>query len=328
MGLMTACLVLSFAQAPEPQTDPRFVWPPVRGEVQRYQARLQKTRALPDELAAAERQARKAAGLQVPSRPVQQSVALAMDIELQPGDEVTVRYTIRLGATAGLRLELQPDARREGEEPPPPLGNGFVDAVWGLAEDRKEVRLEVSRAAVERTLEQRFRRERDGLAQRSDFGPLYGDHLLPVLWDHPLPAWIGHMAAALELGGEPAVEGKSLIRDATGSFPLGHRETRVELAFTKVSGDACTIRYRMRVRQVVGKTRDLKRNAAPFDWIFEIRGEADYSAGAQAFERVRETVTARPEKLGEERLARLRDEGFEGSIEIDRVREPKGRGRR
>jgi hypothetical protein len=317
----TLLLVIPFAQAPAPAAPPdTLVWPPVHATPQLYTVRLHKARELDGELAAAEKAARKELGLPVPAQPPRQSVAVTMDVEVRGGgDEVQVRYTTRLGETRGLRLQLRPaDA---AAPTPPPLGNEHVDAVWGLADAARQPDLVVSRAALERTFEQRFRRQGAGVAA-ADFGALYGDHLLPVLWDQPLPCWIGHMAAVLDLGREAAIDGKTLIRDGSGQFPLGHRETRVELAFTKVAGRTFTIRYELKVQQTVHHSRDLRRRAPASAWTLEIEGEADYSAAEQGFERITERVRARPGPLDQQRAARLRDEAFAGTIEVARVRAP------
>jgi hypothetical protein len=301
----------------------RFVWPPANAVVQHYEVRLHKARAPDDGLLAAERAARKELGLPVPAQPPRQSITLAMDLELRTtADEVLVRYATRLLELKGLRLQLAPAASAGGTALPPPLGNQHVDAVWGLADAPRASDLALPRAAVERTFEQRFRRAQGGVAA-ADFGAHYGDHLLPVLWDQPLPCWIGHMAAVVELGGEAAFDGKTLIRDGSGAFPLGHRQTRVELAFTKVAGRAFTIRYELQVRQTVHKSRDLAQNLTPAsEWLFDVEGEAEYSAADQGFVRIRERVRARPEKLEQQRTARLRDEAFTGTIELARVNPP------
>lgn len=320
MGITTMLMLLPLAQQPQ-GADGAFVWPPAAGKPLRYTARLRKERELSVELARAERDAREALGLPRPARSLRQSVAVEMDVELRPEDEHLVAvYTTRLAEPPKLRLRLLPGAPGEGEALPEPLGNAAVDAAWGHADEEREHALEIERAALERSFEQRFARDPRGGVRRADFTALYGDHLLPVLWEQPLPCWIGHMADVLELNGAAAVEGKTLLRDGSGSFPLGFRETRVELDFVEVSGDSFTVRYKMKVRQLVGCTRDLQGDLQqPFDWVFDIEGEADYVLADQSFVRIRETVTAWPENPGEELLARLRDEAFAGTIEIERV---------
>lgn len=315
-----AVLLLALAQDPAPtQTAPdQLVWPPLLAAPQQYAIRLQKTRQPDRELAAAEKAARKELGLFQPAQPLRQSVTLAIDLELRGGDqEVQVRYTTRLIEAKGLRLQL-----RDAVPGASPIGNEHVDAIWGLADTSWEPDFTAPRSALERTFEQPFRRIRGGVAT-VDFRPHFGDHLLPVLWDGPLPCWIGPMIAVVGLDQEAAIEGKTLIRDGSGNFPLGHRDTRVEVVFVKVAGRSCTLRYQLTVRQQMHKTRDLQQPRRPVvQWVFEVAGEAEYSAADQGFERIREQVRARPADLDGAATARLRDEAFEGSIEVVRVRKP------
>ncbi|MBM4059932.1 MAG: hypothetical protein FJ265_02400 [Planctomycetes bacterium] len=326
MSLVTTMLCLPLLQQPPPA--PTFVWPPQQQTVQNYRARLAKARTLSKELATAERKAREAAGLPTPSRPPPQQVSLEIDVELQPGaDAVVARYATRLQGRPQLRLRLRPDPPPPGEAAPP-LGNDSLLLVWGHADRPGQTDLELPEAALQRRFEQRFLRQDRGVA-RGDFAALYGDHLLPLLWEQPLPCWVGHMADVVELHGQPAVAGKSLIRDGSGSHPLGHRETRVELQMPEASADAFTIRYTMQVRQTVDHSRDLRRRVESYDWVFAIDGEARYAASQQAFVRIREQVRAWPERHGEALLRQLADQAFTGSIDVERVREePKPEPRR
>lgn len=307
-------------------TGPKFAWPPVREQLLQYTVELDKQRSLSAELEQAVADAREEVGLSRARSP-RQSVRVQIDVALRGGaDAVEVSYVTRVLGKPKLRWKLEKAA---ADAALPALGNDRTD-VWGPPDDKKTAPARVPRNAVERAFDRRFERGRKGAATPTAIGDLYGDHLLPVVWDQPLPCWIGQMANVIELAGEAAIEGKTLIREASGKFPLGHRETRVELAFTKVSGDSFTFTYEMTVRQLVAKTRDLREKVAkPWEWHFAISGEATYDAGEQAFERVREKVAAHPTGMAPETLARLRDEAFTGTIEVTRKRETKpGRRRR
>lgn len=322
---LAALAALSVPQDPAPQDGPRFVWPPVRDQPLRYRVELRKTREPDGELAAAVRAAR--AALDLPAaRPQRQSVALQVDVALQAGAEaVEATYTTALTGRPTLRWRLLAPA---ADRTPGPFGNDRLE-VWGEPDQRGEAAPAVHRDDLERTFAQRFVRDERGGTRPAPVQEQFGDHLLPLLWDQPLPCWIDRMAGVVGLAGEAAIEGKTLIRESSGSFPLGHRETRVELAFTKVAGDAFTFTYAMTVRQQVTKTRDLRENlAAPWWWHFAIAGEAEYSVAEQAFARIREQVTGRPLEMSEEQLARLRDEAFTGTVAVERQPDEAPRGGR
>ncbi len=313
MLIAAACAVLPLLQSPQ-ETYDTFVWPPTAATKLHYRCKLQKSRVLSAELQQAERAERKALGLPTPARPPRQAVTLEMDLTLEPQEQqVQAGYTTRLGRPADLRWKLQ-TAPTDGAPPPQPLRNDRRHEVWGLADDGRAPVLEVPRSALEQTFTVQYPRQARGVG-RADLGPHFGDHLLPVLWEQPLPCWLSHGLDVVELHGQAAIEGKSLIRDGSGSFPLGHRETRVKLQFTKAAAGSFAFTYTMQVRQRVSGQR-------PFEWVFDVEGEAEYAVPQQAFTRIRETVQARPDKLAEGHAARILDEAFHGSIEIDPVTPP------
>lgn len=342
MALLPLLALLPFGQDPEAAAAPKFVWPPAGSATaegtsapQRYTARLRKERRLSPELADAERKARAASSLPPPPRSLRQSVEIEIGIEVRAGvEDVTASYAVRVPKAPELRLQLlsaKAATPADAAAPRNLFANAHQAAVWGHPDQKNAPLLAVPSGALECTFEQRFARDDAGGVDRADLSAHVGDHLLPVLWDELLPCWLPHAVDVVELAGQAAIEGKKLIRDGSGSFPLGHRDTRVELEFVRATADGFSFRYRATVRQQVARSRDLQRAAeTPFTWVVEVEGEADYSATDQAFDRIRETVRAAPGDPDEALAARLRDESYAGTIAIERIRDqrpPKKRGR-
>ena len=198
------------AGGPAPGEVGKFRWPPTVEQTLEYKAKFTKVRRLPADLLRAEKAARRAARLYVPSRPVQQRVEMSMDIELAVGGQtVEASYATTLGKQS-LRLIVHRPERRRGEpvaaavtpaKTVPFLGNDRIRRVWGVPSARGESKLEVPLAALERRFQQTFHTAGAKGTAPEDLRRKFGDHLLPVVWIHPLPCWLSDLVHTMELGG-------------------------------------------------------------------------------------------------------------------------------
>lgn len=299
----------------------RIYWPPERAGSVFYEASFKKQRIVSKVTEAAFKKACKAAKLRRSGREPKQFVEVGMQIELLFGSRLKGKYKTTLGKNKLLTKFHRPKVKAKAV---PPLDNSTIEAVWGRPSEknrRKSVRRSAS--SIERSFSLEFQRKRaGGLASTLKE---FGDHLLPVIWDHPLPCWASLMVDVMELNREGVVKGKSLIRDRTDHHALGSRSVRVELWFDEVDGKRVTLKYSMIIKLIVSKTRDCKAALKKgWVWRLEVKGRAAYSLADQAFIEIREAVTGRlhePSKSGD-KIFDLRDEEFKGSILIKRVPPP------
>jgi hypothetical protein len=335
--LLLVPLLQQPGSGPAPGEVGKFRWPPVAAKTIYYEATLTKERKLSTAVAKAEKAARKAAKLYVPSRSPKQRVEISMGIELTvDARDIKATYTTKLRKQSLRMNVLRPKTIRTGIKnastgvaPAVPfLGNDRISSVWGLPPEKGHRGVDVPLGALDRRFTQKFKRaSRKGVIPE-DLRAHYGDHLLPVVWTFPLPCWIGSMVATLDLSGEAVIGGKQLLRDATQYVKLGHRETRAEGMWTKASSSGFTLKYKIDVEQMVAQQRDGKPlEAETTRWLFHIEGLATYSFREQAWDSIVETVTGKPKNLSAEKLRALHDEVFLGTIKIRRVEGP-GKGKR
>lgn len=347
MTLTHLLLLLPIVQAQGPGPAPgevgKFAWPPDSPKTLHYQATFTKERKLPKDVRDAEKAARKAARLYYPRRPPKQKIEMGMTIQLAVAqDKVKAKYATTLGKQS-LRLKVRKpkrsssktkDAARESFAAVPFLSNSRISWVWGLPSSKSDEPMEVPLAALERRFEHTFNKAPGKGSMPGDLSGQFGDHLLPVLWVYPLPCWIGDLVHTLDLGGEPVIEGKSLIAEATQQLKVGYRKTHVEAVWTEASSVGFTLAYKIRVEQTVSRQRDGRAvDGKPTAWIFNIVGKGKYSFAVHAWDLIEEKVEARPKKLVDATMRALYDQVFSGVIKIQRVKpadpgKKKRRGRR
>ncbi|MCB9881938.1 MAG: hypothetical protein H6834_09120 [Planctomycetes bacterium] len=333
---LTLCLLLVLQEpGPAPGEVGKLRWPPSGGEPLHYRIVTEKVRSLPSDVAKREQSARKTADLPVDRKVAKQKARVQVDLALAcDGQQVRASYATRL-LDHDLRMKVvKPTDETAKVEA---LGNGAIAAVWGHPSVTKEKPLDVESTRVERQWNTTFQRRSEREVRHADLSRSFGDHLLPVLWDYPLPCWAEQLVAVLDLRGEAIIEGKSLIRDRTDSLPLGNRNTRVELFFTKATSESFSMKYSMQVEQLLARERDLSKvsDRGEVWWRFEIEGTATYTFADAALDEVRETVRGFLKEPREDLLTNLRDEYFEGKIRVDRVKpeatsgsKRRGRGKR
>ncbi len=296
-------------------------WPPKGPAVLYYRASFLKTRAPTKETQEALRRIWKKTFHRLPPKVKKQQISLAISIRLacRPR-EVQGFYKTTL-VKQSLRLKLR--KLKKGEKAPLP-GNDWVDRLWGPPSRRGEKPASLPRESLERTFRAVFPREAGGAVPARDMGPLFGDHLLPVLWKYPLPCWAEAAVRLMELDKEIPVEGKSLLRDCTEHLDMGDCRTRVEIWYRNVAKTRFTLEYTLKCEILAAKTRDLKKPLEEgYKWRFLVQGKAIYSASDKAFEKIDETVRATLPDPPEKMLLHLRDQEFTGRIQIRRVPPPK-----
>ena len=302
-------------------------WPPKGAKKLVYEATLTKERKLPKELAATVRAARKEAGLFAPKRVRRQRVEMTMRIVLDCRKKFVESTCQTRLKKQSLLLKVEKPRKKRGRTPKgkpaeaasndvPMLGNDRR-FVWGSPDKRGGKPIVVPLAALERSFSQRFDRKGKRGVETADQRRHFGDHLLPVLWNHPLPCWVGEVTDGVDLSGQAIISGKSLMREATRSLPLGYREADIEVRFHDASTSAFTLGYKLKVVQHVSQERDGKPlQGKSFRWQFDIEGKARYSVTRQIFLSIEEKVTAVPVDMPAAKMAQLRDEAFVGTIQI------------
>ncbi len=340
MALAHLLLLVPLLQQPGAQDGPapgevgKFRWPPVAATTLHYKATFTKERKLPPDLLRAEKAARKTAKLYTPRKQPTQRVEMAMDIQLKVNkDTVDGTYTTSLNKQS-LRMEvLKPRKTQktrktrgamDAKAPPPAkvpfLGNDKIPAVWGLAEVKSDRKLQVPLAALERQFHHLFRKAGRKGTEPEDLRIRFGDHLLPVIWNYPLPCWIGDLVTIMDLGGEAVIGGKRLIRDGTQLVKLGYRKVHVDAMWAQASASNFTLTYKLTAEQYIGETRDGKPiQGKTLRWMFDIDGVAKYSFAAQAWDSIHEKVSARLKDTPEAKMRAIHDEVFMGTIKIQRV---------
>ena len=335
MALVHLLVFLAVLPPPAPQGTPapgevgKFRWPPVAPTTLHYEAMFTKERKLPADLLRAETAARKAAKLYAPKKAAKQRVEMSMTIKLKVNkDTVDGTYTTSLDKQS-LRMQVvKPKATRarprDAQAPPPTavpfLGNDKIPAVWGLAEAKNDKPLRVPLAALERQFHHMFRKAGRKGTEPEDLRTRFGDHLLPVIWNYPLPCWIGDLVTIMDLGGEAVIGGKRLIRDGTQSVKLGYRKVRVDAMWAQASASNFTLTYKLTAEQYIGETRDGKPiQGKTLRWMFDIDGVAKYSFAAQAWDSIHEKVSARLKDTPEAKMRAIHDEVFMGTIKIQRL---------
>lgn len=324
-------MALALCWLPGPQDSGvvgKFAWPPTSGPPAVYRVKLSKRRDVDAKLSKAEREARRDAGLHSPRRAPKQSVALTIDARIEQGDgRLDCSYGVRLDKQS-LRVEIA-DAKSD-EKTATPEPAAFA-GVWGTPASPRAKPLLVPRSAFEREFAHAF--PRAGPAPPR-LGPIPGGvdaHLLPVLWETPLPCWVGHVVSIVDLTGVPVVDGKSMIQERTDFTALGSRTSRAEVKFSKASTSGFKLHYELRVDQRVDRTPDAKRpEPVPFLWRFDVEGTATYSFERQSFDKVLEQVTGRVVDPTPEKLCALSHEPFTGEIKVERItaEKPKKKGRK
>lgn len=323
-------IVQSQGSGPAPGEVGKFAWPPPSSRTLQYKATFTKERKLPKDVRDAEKAARKAARLYYPRRLPKQKVEMGMTIQLEVGaDKIKAKYATTLDKQT-LRLKVQKpkrasgktkDATRESYAAVPFLSNSRISWVWGLPSSKDDEPMEVPLAALERRFEHTFKKAPRKGSVPGDLSGQFGDHLLPVLWVYPLPCWVGDLVHTLDLGGEPVIEGKSLIAESSQQLKAGYRKTHVKALWTETSSAGFTITYKIRVEQVLSQQRDGRGlDGKGTAWVFDIEGKGKYSFADHAWDLIEEKVQARPTKLVDAVLQALYDQVFSGVIKIQRIK--------
>ncbi|MBL8897457.1 MAG: hypothetical protein JNM84_07510 [Planctomycetes bacterium] len=312
-------LLFLVAQDDAPGSVGKMAWPPKAPTAQRYVVKTTKTRKLSAATAAQRREAAKTAGVKLPAKDPQQQVAVELLLECTPGaGELKVRSTPRIGE-AKLRwkwIEAAPGGA------PAVFTNARLAELWGDGAASAPP-LEFARASFEAPFERTLRWRPHGL-QHDDAGARCAESLLPVLWSRALPTWGEAVLAVLHMDGEHVIPGKALIREHTEIHALGSRTSRAEALIETATSDRLKLSYKLRVDQMVNRTRDLsavlKRH---YLWRFEIEGTLEHSLADGALLAVDEKIVARLVDPSPEKLLEIYDEEFEGTIQLRRyVEEP------
>ncbi len=296
------------------------VWPPFHSDPLNYLVKTRKVVKLSKETLRALKKLYREKKLKRPPGKLKQYVENQVFVSLRGGkNEIIAEYETR---TLKHSLRMKIDKSKKTKEPSSPLGSERAGEVWGYSREGRKLKAKVPLDSLSRKFRVVFTRNGPYAAPRLLNG-FYGDHLLPVMWNYPLPCWVEAVVPAMELDKEAPIPGKSLIRDASLPMPLGDRHMRIEVRYNESSGGVFAFTYKLELKQMISWTRDREKILKKgYLWLFEIQGKASYSTSKQAFTEVKEKIRARLKDPPEWKLMEIHDEEFEGSIEARLLHPP------
>lgn len=315
--LALLALLVCAPQDDAPGSVGKMAWPPKSPTAQTYVVRSSKERKLSAETATKRKAAAKAAGIKLPAKEPQQDITLELRVAWEPTQGgVHVKSVATIGA---FHMPWRWIPESEGK-PAAPIGNTRHSELWGEAAAAAP-QLQLPRSSFETPFTRDLRWRTHGL-QHDDPGARFTESLLPVLWSRALPAWAEEVFAVLHIDGEHIIPGKAMIREHTQIHPLGSRNSRVEAMIEEATADRFRLSYRLRIDQMVNRTRDLAEvRKRHYLWRFEIEGELEYSLADGAFLAIEEQIVGRIVDAHDEQLQAIGDEEFKGHIVLKRAGE-------